>query len=192
MDLILGVPGYLALNLVPPEIKFKFNELLKNQVVKNISTVGTNSSSDLDKMVKDFEYDIADGKKITIVAHSQGNVFANLAYDRLSATNQAYAAIVPVASPESFVRKSFVGHVRFEDAYLANGSSRDFIVNGIINTEAALLAPPTKLQQGAITATLTWTAPTIIDLHVYEPTGAHLSPILPSGNGKAYGWLEIT
>ena len=226
---VSAVGTMLLLNLVPPDIKFKFNELFKAQFIKNIATVTTSSNSDVQVMVKDYEIEIHKGKKVVIVSHSQGNVFANLAFDQLSLTSQKYAAIVPVASPESFIRKNFVGHVRFtgdlvikatqyakfiqglalplpandEDlvnddflshdfinAYLANSSSRNFIVDGVIKTEAALPNPMTDFPQSAITAKLTWTASTFFNLHVYEPTGTHVWYKYPNGeNFKAYGKL---
>ncbi|HKP94268.1 MAG TPA: hypothetical protein VJ385_00800 [Fibrobacteria bacterium] len=121
------------LSLVPDEAKNGFNDFLTNRTIQEMVAPGA-SNSDVDTQVQSYESDIGEGKKVIVVAHSQGNVFANLAFQRLDANSARYFAIVPVASPESFVRKNLVGHVRFAD---------DLVIGGVELAKAAIgLAVP--------------------------------------------------
>lgn len=108
------------INLLPGDIVQRFNDFLTNQTIQEL--VAPNASNeDVADHVSSYTSDIGEGKKVILVAHSQGNIFANLAYQRLSTSYQQYFTIVPVASPESFVRKSLVGHVRFSDDLVIAG-----------------------------------------------------------------------
>jgi hypothetical protein len=51
--------------------------------------------------VQQYESDLADGQKVLVVAHSQGNLYANAAYDRLvtDGANMQGIAIASIASP---------------------------------------------------------------------------------------------
>lgn len=209
------------LNLLPGDIRQQFNDFLNNRAIQQL-VAGNSSNHDVADHISSYNSDIGEGKKIVLVAHSQGNIFANLAFNdpdfRLD--YRQYFAIVPVASPESYCRKSLVGHVRFWDdlviagveaakalvpglgsplnandwdnanstldvtegfgshafkeAYLADDTSRQFILHGILNSEALLPNPPSTVAQGTITVTLTWGSNPDVDLHTYEPTGRHV------------------
>lgn len=201
------------LSLLPPEVVRSFNDFLTNQSIQEL--MGTAAgNADVGTHVASYSSDIDEGKKVVLVSHSQGNIYANLAYQRLDASRyQPYFAMVPVASPESTSRKSLVGHVRFSqdlviggvelakrlaglsppmaandsvdassdslahgfvEAYLADGSARNFIVSGAIQTSEGLQQPQSNTAAGAVTVTLTWGAQPDVDLHVYEPTNYHV------------------
>ena len=53
---------------------------------------------------------------------------------------------------------------------------------------AALVAPPAQAVEGLFTATLTWNGPGDVDLHTYEPEGAHV--FYRSKQGAA-GYLDV-
>lgn len=53
-----------------------------------------------------FQGEILEGRKVIVVAHSQGNLFANRIFQNLSADEQESLGIVAVANPDSVVRNS--------------------------------------------------------------------------------------
>jgi len=216
------------LSLLPDDLVLKFNDFLTNQTIQEMVAPDL-SNTDVATQVASYESDIGEGKKVVLASHSQGNIFANLAFERLNSQSQQYFAMVPVASPEFFARKSLVGpsHVRFSDdiviggvevlkrlaglpppleandndnvdedwtghgfreAYLADFSARQFIVNGILTSESLLPPPPQTAGQGTITVTLTWGSNPDVDLHTYEPTGTHVYYARPTGN---FGYLDV-
>lgn len=66
------------------------------------------------------------------------------------------------------------GH-NFINAYLAlNSNSKSKILNDILNVKAGLSPPGNTGGQGIITVTLTWGAQPDVDLHAFEPNGAHV------------------
>lgn len=212
--------------MIPADVQQQFNDFLNNQTAQQF-LAGSQSTSDVSSHVTSYKSDIQEGKKIVLVSHSQGNIFANLSYQQLNATESQYFTIVPVASPESYCRKSLVGHVRFWDdavingvmalkllagiptplaandqdsvdedplshefvnAYLKDDSSKQFIINGVINSNSSLPNPPGTSGQGTITITLTWGSNPDVDLHTYEPTGRHVYYGARSGQ---FGYLDV-
>jgi|CXWL01.1.fsa_nt_gi hypothetical protein len=160
------------------------------------------------------------GKKVLVVSHSQGNFFANAAYETLyggsSPLRTRSFGIVSVANPSSFVggngpyttliedgviaairlatplvvlpplppnitnilsdarASDWKGH-SFIDEYMAAGSrSVAKIMPDVIATMNGLEQPLQTVQDGIITATLTWGAQPDVDLHAFEPNGAHV------------------
>jgi hypothetical protein len=61
----------------------------------------------------------AAGKKVVLVAHSQGNFFANEAYGNLAASERQSFGIVSVANPDSFVAGGGPYTTLFEDLVIA-------------------------------------------------------------------------
>lgn len=223
------------LDLLPTEIKQNFNDYLNNRAIQQL-LAGTSSNNNVNDMVNSYVSDIGEGKKVVLLAHSQGNIFANLAYNDINfpSDKKQYFAIVPVASPESYCRNSLVGHVRFYDdlviagvqaakalvpgmpsplaandldnanslwkitqgfgshafkeSYLADDSARQFIVDGIFNSENLIPDPPSTAGQGTITVTLTWGSNPDVDLHTYEPTGRHVYYASRTGQ---FGYLDV-
>lgn len=102
------------LSLLPNDQRQNFNDLLTSKTIQDM-VAPVSSNFDLRRQVESYKSDILEGRKVIVVSHSQGNIFANLAFQRLNTDQQQYFSTVPVASPESFSRKSLVGHVRFSD-----------------------------------------------------------------------------
>lgn len=214
------------INLLPDDVVQRFNDFLNNQAIQEM-IAGNSSNSDVSNQVASYNSDIQEGKKIVLVAHSQGNIFANLAFQQITAPENQSFTIVPVASPESFMRSNLVGHVRFlddlviggvmaakllvnlppplpandqdnvdidilshsfVDSYLADPSSRLFIINGALNSSDLLPAPVAASGQGAITVTLTWGSNPDVDLHAFEPTGVHVYYANLRGQ---FGFLDV-
>ena len=226
---LLGVTALedFIIGLILPDGAIQaFNDRLKNRDVQEF-LAGASSSVDVATHVASYTSDISEGKKIVLVAHSQGNIFANLSAERLTSDQLRSFAIVPVASPESFVRKSLTGHIRFLDdlvigaaqvakialglpsplspndqdnvdadflshgfreAYMADASASDFVLNAIRTTANLLPLPTSTAAQGTITATLTWGSNPDVDLHVFEPDGFHVFYIQKIGN---IGFLDV-
>jgi len=120
----------LILRLLPDSVVQNFNDFLTNQAIQELVTPSA-TSEDVNNHVSSYKSDIGEGKKVILVAHSQGNIFANWSYQRLSASESQYFTIVPVASPESIVRKSLVGHVRFSDDLVILGVQAAKAIAGI-------------------------------------------------------------
>jgi hypothetical protein len=70
-------------------------------VAKDAEALVTTDS--LKDHLNDYKTKIAEGKKVLLVAHSQGNFFGNQAYGLLSNTERQSFGIVSVANPDSFV-----------------------------------------------------------------------------------------
>ena len=68
--------------------------------VDEVALVTTDSLKD---QLFDYKTKIAEGKKVLLVAHSQGNFFGNQAYGLLSTTERESFGMVSVANPDSFV-----------------------------------------------------------------------------------------
>lgn len=77
------------------------------------------------------------------------------------------------ATTEDEIDKDWLSHY-FVESYLANVSSRNFIVDGILRSAQLLPSPPANAGQGAVTVTLTWGANPDVDLHAFEPLGTHV------------------
>ena len=79
----------------------------------HVSTAGQSSSvqfnqnliqdDDLDRHIQQYKSNILSGNKVIVVAHSQGNFFANQAWDKLAAHEKQSMGIVSVANPDSTV-----------------------------------------------------------------------------------------
>ncbi|MCH9660406.1 MAG: hypothetical protein K0U54_05790 [Bacteroidetes bacterium] len=90
-----------ALNL---EIRIEKTALLNNQ--------------DLKKHVDQYEKDIRAGKNVIVVSHSQGNFFANQAYDAINNNLKNRFRIVSVANPDSIVGGDGAYTTLFEDSVI--------------------------------------------------------------------------
>lgn len=67
-----------------------------------------------------------------------------------------------------------LGH-GFNEVYLKGGTaSRGKIIGDVVNTIDSLVDPNAEIGSGIITVTLTWGAEPDVDLHVFEPNGAHV------------------
>jgi hypothetical protein len=61
------------------------------------------TGGDLTSQVAMYQGFAAAGDKVVIVAHSEGNFFANLAYAQLSESDAAHVGVIGVADPDSYV-----------------------------------------------------------------------------------------
>jgi hypothetical protein len=178
----------------------------------DMSTLVTTDS--LKNHVTTYKTKIAEGKKVLLVAHSQGNLFGNLAYSLLNSRERQSFGMVSVANVDSNVlgaggpyttlktdkviaaliaaqiflpskpmapntenleaSEDSLGHF-FIQSYMAAGSNSDKqIVNDIAAVLGSLVKPLPIVENGVITASLTWGSAPDIDLHVYEPNGTQV------------------
>ncbi|RIZ52652.1 hypothetical protein AK966_15180 [Vibrio sp. PID23_8] len=71
---------------------------------------------------------------------------------------------------------------------MASGTpSKSKIVNDVLTTEGNLSVNEEVLGTGAFTATLTWGSEPDVDLHVFEPSGAHIY----YRNFQGAGYLDV-
>lgn len=103
-----NLPGFL----IPSSLRTQLNDALRSSWAQALIQ-GSGSNADVQNHVNSYSADLSRGRKVVVIAHSQGNIFANLAYTKLTNQQQASFSIVPVASPDSVIRKSLVGHVTF-------------------------------------------------------------------------------
>jgi hypothetical protein len=181
------------------------------------------TSPSLQNHIRLYQRELLEGRKVILVSHSQGNLFANRAYLSLTAEEQRSTGIVAVATPDSRVAdgrsyttltndliirpliltgalpantsngrifnfRDWLGH-DFTESYLEPGSkSRKQILGHIQNAIATLEQPDTNAGDGVITVTLTWGDEPDVDLHVFEPGGAHV--YYRAKQGEA-GFLDV-
>ena len=67
----------------------------------------SNSNSHLLKIQKH----IKEGKKVVVVAHSQGSLYANLVYKKLSSTEKASVGLVYVGAAASLMEDGTVNYI---------------------------------------------------------------------------------
>lgn len=124
------VSRWLAgLEPMPDAVKERLLEIAKQFDKAAISNI------DLQKHVDQY-HEFLKTNRTVLVAHSQGNFFANLAWDSLSGQEQRSFRIVSVANPDSFVAGYSPPYV---DAYVT--SSTDFIIQGLRLAGRPALAP---------------------------------------------------
>lgn len=145
---------------------------------------------------------ISRGGRVILLAHSQGNVFANSAYAQVPAANRAYMRVIGVASPDSaapagpyttltgdkiilLVPNSVAANLtdtcvttlchEILTQYLRAGSASRTAIEANISAALTGLSFPTALfSDGAITVTTSWNSEPDVDTHVYEPGGSHV------------------
>ena len=163
-------------------------------------------------------------------AHSQGNLFANVAYDyaltKVSASNVKLVHVAP-ASPllrgqhtladldlvinglrlagtvppiTDFIPgialrqpglngfKDPLGHGLLEIYMNPQHTTAQRIKGQVNDALAALVAPPALATDGFFSATLTWDGSGDVDLHTFEPGGAH---VYYSSRRDASGFLDV-
>jgi hypothetical protein len=196
---------------VRDEIKSIYSEASANNYIID---------TDLRSHVDHYRADIFEGKKVVVVAHSQGNFYANNAYGRVGSKG---FGIVSVATPANFVkgggyhttltndlvialvrlimgaldgnvtnsyRYGWLNH-NFIGAYMMIGSkSREQIKTQVIDTIKKLEKPETIAEQGIITITLTWGSQPDVDLHVFEPSDPRTHVFYGQPQGSI-GYLDV-
>ncbi len=155
---------------------------------------------------------VIEKKKLLLVAHSQGNFFANYAYDKaLSITDAKSVKTVHIAPASATLRGEHIlanidviinllrvqgltsvppintylslSHLSTDDAsghtlvntYLnQKRQTRSKVQSAILTALDDLITPNTQGNSGFFTATLTWDGKGDLDLHTFEPKGAHV------------------
>lgn len=84
--------------------------------------------------------------------------------------------------------RDFINHGFFDSYFDQSLASRSRIDAGITNLFDTLSYPPSLAREGALRATLTWGSQPDMDLHVYEPDGAHVYYRNLTGNA---GTLDV-
>ncbi|BDY05735.1 hypothetical protein F0521_27760 [Ferrimonas sp. YFM] len=172
---------------------------------------------------------LLNGKRVLVVAHSQGNLFTNSSLARvieMLPEHKESIGYFGVASPAAetvngadyvtaeddrviqLLRVSetvlpanidndpgllhdprdFLNHGFLESYLDGRLSSRERIDSGIIQLANTLKYPELIAGEGAIRATLTWGDQPDVDLHVFEPGGAHVYYRNPQGSD---GTLDV-
>lgn len=81
-------------------------EFLKRALVDKAGQISSSAAvadTALQNHIDTYSRQMLEGKKVVVVAHSQGNFYANLAYPNLSSQYQPSFGIVSVANPDSYV-----------------------------------------------------------------------------------------
>jgi hypothetical protein len=164
---------------------------------------------------------ILEGKKLLFFAHSQGNLFANHAFDYakgktqdssirlihvapasielkgdhvLADTDEVILKLSPTHNPTHFIKgvhsliNDFKGHGLFEIYLNPNFPILSALKQYVAEAFDELIAPRADAKTGFFTATLTWDGQGDVDLHVNEPTGAHVYFSNKIGNS---GYLDV-
>lgn len=139
------------------------------------------------------------GHKVIVVSHSQGNFYANAAH---RIVNSRSLGITAVATPAGVVEgggphTTLVGDIianvpgalqpnvsnptpgdafnhGFLTSYMSGANSGPRIVSLVETMVRTLPYPEQEVESGIITVRLTWGAQPDVDLHVFEPGGAHV------------------
>lgn len=176
-----------------------------------------------------YEADLIAGKRVFVIAHSQGNLFTNEALRAVIARQPERAdsiVAIGVATPASAnvarnihitahddrvidaLRliedvlpsnlendpgvfndfRSFTNHYFVKDYFDSRLASRTLIDNEIERLATSVPYPRVQAGEGAIRATLTWGQQPDVDLHAYEPGGAH---VYYSNRFGTSGFLDV-
>lgn len=76
---------------------------LATQIVSNANESAIASSQDLARHTSQYKNAIDNELKVVLVAHSQGNLFANKAYNQLTDAEKRSFGLISVATPSNFV-----------------------------------------------------------------------------------------
>ena len=150
---VLGISD-LPQFYIPDSLKQQLNDVLRNEVARRLIQTMTSGEgeTDVNKHVEIYSDDIVHGRKIVVVAHSQGNIFVNLAFEKLSIEEQNSFAMVPVASPDSEALRSLLtpeDHVTFSNDLVIEAVRAGRVAAGLPNALPAndeLENPQTLLQ----------------------------------------------
>ncbi len=90
---------------MPNFIEDPYEEMVDDYILKTVSNILKSPSDDLRKHIRYYEKDLKEGKKIVLIGHSQGNFYANEAYDYLQSND---VGVVAVATPADRVGKDII------------------------------------------------------------------------------------
>lgn len=138
--------------VVPPSDLDRFNETFRSRLVQEM-VAGSSSTQTVNEHVSHYVADLTT-KRVVVVAHSQGNIFATLAADKIAAEHTVLSkrfAVVPVASPEATFKGVKVGggqdHVRFID---------DLVILGVEVVRQSIGLPPPLDAHGSDNVDIDW------------------------------------
>jgi len=97
---------------MPNFIEDPYEEMVDDYILKSISDILKSPSDDLRKHIRYYERDLKDGKKLVLIGHSQGNFYANEAYDYLQSDD---VGVVAVATPADRVGKDVIGYLIYKN-----------------------------------------------------------------------------
>ena len=123
------------LDILPVSLRPFFQGVFRSAIRNDLT--GLIDPTVLKKHTDDYKAIIASGKKVLVVAHSQGNFFANQAYPSLTQQFQQDAfGMLAVASPDTHVEKPGSPYVTLFG---------DGIITGLVQAERLLLLKPPAL-----------------------------------------------
>jgi len=128
------IPGIV----LTPSLQDKLNKLVATEFATKLFQ-GAASQADVVTQVGNYKRDLTAQKKVVVVAHLQGNIFANLSYNELDAdpalnqNNFARFGVIPVASPDYRRLGVRAGWVTF---------TNDTVINGVQILRAAFGVQP--------------------------------------------------
>lgn len=182
-----------------------------------VAQIGPNPEPTIAAIVNALTVNLTERQKCLLVAHSQGNFFANAAVARIPQRLRASVGVVHVATPTAalsgpyttstkdlvigpiptaapanitlpFTSRDLLGH-GFNEVYLhPTMASRARILGHVSQSLSALQTPEQGGSSGFFTVTLTWDGPGDVDLHVVEPDGTH---VYYGAKGGHSGYLDV-
>lgn len=185
--------------------------------LNHISTVDERSyvnDGDLRAHVTRYRELTEQGNRVIVVSHSQGNFYSNQAYRlvgspgmavlavatpanvvegglvHVSLTGDAVVFVTPGALPPNVTNTDVAGwpNHSFIQRYIAGANSRLAIINRFRQAFTNTPFPNTQVGSGIITARLVWRSQPDLDLHVFEPNGAHVYYLALDGPS---GYLDV-
>ena len=191
------------------------------EIANSVDEAIVSANPAVQQHIEKYNKFLSEGNKVVVVAHSQGNLFANIAYLGIDSQYSEGFGIVSVGNPDNYVAgggpyttldediiigsvpgslpanldnfflinlSDLTGHT-FAKSYMAsNHDAEAKILGDVVSTIDNLNYPDTELGTGIITATLTWGSEPDLDLHVFEPNGAHVYYQNLSGTS---GYLDL-
>lgn len=212
-----------------PALSQPLKDFITNYHVNKIKNSGfvNYSDNDLQDIVGAIRAKIIEGQKVLLVPHSQGNLYANAAYNVLTTGDNAIPTsaikIMGIASPAAYVAgggdyvtsendlvisglrelglnvlaanlvisrttDNILGHSMTEIYLNSSYEGRAKILQKIYASMDSLYLPGIAAGQGPISVALTWGSQPDVDLHVFEPDGAHVSYLDKQGG---VGYLDV-
>jgi len=155
------VPGIV----LTPSLQDKLNNLFSTKFAEKLFQSPA-SQADLNTQVGNYKRDLTANKKVVVVAHSQGNIFSNLAYGTLqqqeNPENFSRFATVNVASPDYRALGALKGWVTFDNDGVI------FLVQTL--RSAAGVQPALAATDTADGQSLSWKVHDFVPSYLFDPS----------------------